>query len=183
MLDTNCKDGALDGCSVPRMQDGFLFARCVCGHLRKVETTTVTGSPACEHCGATTADGLIHGPDRDALVAMMHRPPKATDSDNVVYFARSGNLIKIGTTRALWTRMANLGHPELLGVIPGGYQVERQHHEMFTTDKVHGEVFRASDRLLAYIDQHCAHPDPPEPKPKAAGDPTWQTPGWMRISP
>lgn len=176
MLDNDCKDGALDGCSVPRVQDGFLVARCVCGATRTVPTTTVTNSPPC-NCGATTGDGLMQGPDRAAIVALMSRP-SASDQDNVVYFARVAGLVKIGTTNNVWRRHAQLGHPELLGVIPGGYAAEREHHRMFADEHVHGEVFRASPRLLAYVEEHGTQPEPPEPRP--AGDPDWQPPGWMR---
>jgi hypothetical protein len=184
MLDTNCKDDSLDGCSVPRVQDGFLHARCVCGLERRVPIDSVANQPGCSGCGASIGDGLIQGPDRVAIMRLMQKPrPPADDSDNVVYFARVGNLVKIGTTGDLWTRMANLGKPELLGVLPGGYAVEREHHQLFADDRVHGEVFHASPRLLAYIADHCTQPQPPDPRPRPTGDTDWKPPGWMHNQP
>lgn len=181
MLDTNCKDDSLDGCSVPRVQGGFLVARCACGMTRTVPTTTVTNSPTCEGCGATTGDGLMQGPDRVAIMRLLARPREQQSHEGyVVYFARVGNLVKIGTTGNVWHRMAQLGHPELLGVVPGAYTVEREHHRRFADDHVHGEVFHASDQLLAYIEEHCTLPEHPDPRPRPGGDPDWKPPGWMR---
>lgn len=181
MLDTNCKDQSLDGRFVPQVQGGFLHARCVCGLERRVPTDTVTNGPACEQCGTTTGEGLMQGPDRPAIIKLLAHPKMpASDANNVVYFARAGNLIKIGTTGDLWTRMAGLGKPELLGVLPGGYAVETRHHRLFAAENVHGEVFEATPRLLAYIAEHCTIPAPPVRRPRAAGDPDWAPPGWMR---
>lgn len=180
MLDKNCKDASLDGCSVPRVQDGFLVARCVCGATRTVPTTTVSSGEPCEGCGATTGDGLMQGPDRVALMQLLAQPRTKPDYGGyVVYFARVGNLVKIGTTGNVWHRMAQLGHPELLGVLPGAYDVERRHHQRFAQENVKGEVFEASPRLLAYVAEHCTMPEQPAPRPRPTGDPNWKPPGWM----
>lgn len=112
---------------------------------------------------------------------LLWRPrPKKSDEGNVVYFARIGNLIKIGTTGDLWTRMGTLGQPELLGVIPGGYATETAHHRRFADEHVHGEVFEASPRLLSYIADQCTLPERPAPRMRPPGDPDWAPPGWMR---
>jgi hypothetical protein len=95
------------------------------------------------------------------------------DSNNVVYFARTAGLVKIGTTNQLWRRLGQLGHPELLGVIPGGYDAERTHHRMFADEHVQGEIFVASPRILAYVDEHCTLPDRPGRTP-AGAIPSWK---------
>lgn len=163
--------------SAPTLHKGVLTAQCVCGNRRSVPVDTVTNGVPCDACGATTAEGFMQGPDRAAIARLLGFPPSPTDIDNVVYFARVGNLIKIGTTSNLWQRMASLGHPQLLGVMPGGYKVERQHHRRFATEHVTGEIFEATDRLLAYIREHCTRPSPPT-RPDPA--PTPEIPRWKR---
>lgn len=162
---------------IPRLHGDQLVARCVCGTTRTVPTTTVSNGPACDTCGLETAEGLLQGPDRHGIYALMHRT--FDDSNNVVYFARIGNLIKIGTTSNLPQRLASLGNPELLGVIPGGYKVETKQHRRFKDELVAGrEVFEATPRLLDYIEKHCTMPelpDPPEPKPRPS---VWVKPHW-----
>lgn len=162
--------------ALPRVKDGQLTAHCVCGEIRQVPTDTVTNGATCESCGATTGDGLMQGPDRVAIIKLLGGL-RGADTNNVVYFARVGNLVKIGTTSNLWQRMSSLGNPELLGVLPGGYRAERQHHRHFAAEHVTGEIFEASDRLLAYIDENCTLPPRPLAEPKHNPSPwrPWKT--------
>lgn len=161
--------------SGPTLIDGVLTARCTCGSPRRLPVAAVPDSDPCENCGATTADGLLHGPDNRSLQLLMMRDRPPSDVDNVVYFARVGNLVKIGTTGNVWQRMAALGHPQLLGVIDGGYKVEKQHHRRFADEHVTGEIFQATDRLLSYIAKHCTRPIPPD---KSDPQPVPDIPRW-----
>lgn len=76
-----------------------------------------------------------------------------------VYFIQlggAGGKIKIGVSDDPPKRLAglkgNFDKPlKLLGVIDGGKGVEKGCHEMFKDDRLHGEWFRASEALLAYI--------------------------------
>ena len=102
-----------------------------------------------------------------------------SQKSQVVYFARVAGLVKIGTTGNLWHRLNQLGKPELLGVLPGSFAEEARLHRMFADDKVHGEVFAASPRLLAYIAEHGTMPEPQVAK-KRPGNPDWTPPSWMR---
>jgi hypothetical protein len=75
-----------------------------------------------------------------------------------VYFIQSGlhGPIKIGYTVDVVDRLADLqiGSPTLLRLIattPGGFAVERQWHQRFADERLLGEWFAPSDRLLATI--------------------------------
>jgi hypothetical protein len=73
-----------------------------------------------------------------------------------VYFARAASRIKIGWSRNVGTRLAQLqtANPDpivLLATTPGGRALERQLHERFASDRVSGEWFDATDELLNHI--------------------------------
>lgn len=87
----------------------------------------------------------FHGdPDRPPLeIAGMHTP--------VVYFMRSGELIKIGTSSNLRTRLNTLQPEEYLGCVAGSYPEEKQAHHAWKHLRVRGEWFRATPELLDWI--------------------------------
>jgi hypothetical protein len=73
-----------------------------------------------------------------------------------VYFAEADGRIKIGWSRKVATRVAQLqtGSPvpiKLLGVTPGGRSLERELHHRFAADRLTGEWFTATPELLACI--------------------------------
>lgn len=88
---------------------------------------------------------------------LQSRPPRElAPPQPVVYFIRSGDLIKIGTTTCLTARISALAthgpeQPQILLVVPGGYAEERQVHALFRDDRVRGEWFRPSQQLMAFI--------------------------------
>lgn len=70
----------------------------------------------------------------------------------VVYYIKFGDRIKIGTTTNLKRRLDNLPFDQILGIEPGGVDVERQRHEQFATDRVSGrEWFTPSEALMSHI--------------------------------
>lgn len=74
----------------------------------------------------------------------------------VVYFIQVNDMIKIGTTTCLPARIDALsthgsGKPEVLLVVPGGRTEEKQAHALFADERVRGEWFRPSGRLLDFI--------------------------------
>lgn len=78
------------------------------------------------------------------------------DVQPVVYFIQAGELIKIGTTANLTGRLGQIatGSPErlkILLVVAGGRTEEKQAHALFAEERVRGEWFRPSERLLAFI--------------------------------
>jgi hypothetical protein len=72
---------------------------------------------------------------------------------SVVYYIRSGDLVKIGVTVDLPTRIKSFNVPGLvvLGTEPGDQRLERQRHIDFADDWVQGEWFQLSDRIKAHI--------------------------------
>lgn len=84
----------------------------------------------------------------------------------VVYFIRLGDRIKIGTTTSLRGRLDSMRtmasqEPEVLLAVSGGYKEERQVHALFADERVRGEWFEPSERLLKFIaerrDQDVRH--------------------------
>lgn len=69
----------------------------------------------------------------------------------VVYYARIGNRVKIGTTIDLKQRMSSLNPEQLLATEPGGPQLEAQRHGEFAQLRTHGEWFRLEDPLTGHI--------------------------------
>lgn len=80
----------------------------------------------------------------------------ATRGVDVVYFAQrhSDGLVKIGHTTDLKRRMQRLRRDEcdraitVIGVRAGGHRLEQWLHRLFAGDRVRGEWFRPSDRVL-----------------------------------
>jgi len=75
-----------------------------------------------------------------------------------VYFVQAESLgrIKIGTSSNVAVRFGTLrtSSPDklnLLGVIPGDCTVERALHKRFADERLHGEWFTPSERLVSYI--------------------------------
>lgn len=72
-----------------------------------------------------------------------------------VYYAGVGDLIKIGFTTQLRTRMWALRPDVLLAAEPGEPRLERRRHDQFEHLRVpgHGELFGIADELLRHVDQ------------------------------
>ncbi len=74
-----------------------------------------------------------------------------------VYFAESVGRVKIGWSKKVATRIAQLqtGCPDpirLLGTTPGGLGLERRLHEQFASARVGGEWFELTPDLRAHIE-------------------------------
>jgi hypothetical protein len=77
----------------------------------------------------------------------------AMAAQSVVYYVRIGEYIKIGTTRVMKQRFANLDVDEVLATEPGGRQQESIRHRQFADLKAkRREYFRPDDRLLRHIE-------------------------------
>jgi Meiotically up-regulated gene 113 len=85
------------------------------------------------------------------------RPPTpARKSPQAIYFVRCREAIKIGLTRDVPWRIANLqsAQPEpleLLLAVTGGRRAEAALHERFAHLRIRGEWFTAAPELLAFI--------------------------------
>jgi hypothetical protein len=76
--------------------------------------------------------------------------------DPVVYFIRSGDLVKIGYTAVLENRLNDLQVASpielvVLATTPGGIELEQALHLQFAAFRVRGEWFRLDDDIWSYI--------------------------------
>lgn len=71
----------------------------------------------------------------------------------VVYYMRLANIVKIGWSGSLGTRLLAINPQGVMAVEWGGRSVERQRHNQFADDHVHGEWFWLTDTL----GEHIAH--------------------------
>jgi hypothetical protein len=78
-------------------------------------------------------------------------PPRPVSPKAVVYYIRFGDRVKIGTTNRLTQRLYAIPHDEVLATEPGSYALERERHTQFREDRVIGEWFQMSPRLMEHI--------------------------------
>jgi len=149
-------------------------ARCGCGAAARAE-------PAdngfilvrCLQCGASMAIESDHSYVRrlDIDIAEMQIDPSTSDNDALlasrvaihrakqakgtplVYFIRLGAYMKIGTSVDVRSRIGSLSLADgnLLAVIPGSYDVEREMHQRFARLRSFKEWFYFQDELKAYV--------------------------------
>lgn len=88
------------------------------------------------------------------------RPTRDRTKQMWVYFAQAGRgpRIKIGTTSNLSGRLKGLKHPligklRVLGVVPGGYEVESRMHQRFAAYRIKGEWFNMAGELEEFVDR------------------------------
>lgn len=80
----------------------------------------------------------------------------AAKEGSCVYFAEAEGRIKVGWSKQVASRVAqlqtgNAAPIKLLGVVPGGRAKEREIHDLFASVRLAGEWFTATPELLAYI--------------------------------
>lgn len=88
-------------------------------------------------------------------------PPR----QQIVYYIRRGELIKIGTTSNPASRFDSLMPDEILAHEPGGVAEEALRHRQFNPERVarRGEYFRPSPRLMKHIAAVREQYGPPHP--------------------
>lgn len=93
--------------------------------------------------------------------ALLNEPPDGFDScercqeampygDQFVYYVKRDDLIKIGYTADLASRVRAL-KGRLLAVEPGSRSIERERHAQFAAHRVLGEWFKPAPELLDHI--------------------------------
>lgn len=87
------------------------------------------------------------------------RPNRNTVSS--VYFIRLGSRVKIGFSTNVRSRLADLPHEQVLGVIPGTFADENRLHKQFAHLRTTGEWFRAEPELLEFIAKNAKPYVPP----------------------
>lgn len=83
----------------------------------------------------------------DELKAKLHLP----DRTSLVYYAKTGDRVKIGFTTNLAERMATLMPEQLLAVERGDPKLERARHRQFADLRTTGEWFRYEGLLIEHI--------------------------------
>lgn len=68
-----------------------------------------------------------------------------------VYYVRRANMVKIGYTVDLTTRMIALRPNEILAIEPGNEQLERERHKQFRDLRIEGEYFHPGKALQDHI--------------------------------
>src|SRR5262245_20438799 len=96
------------------------------------------------------------------------RRPRA---EEVVYFIRAGDAIKIGVTRDVERRLRALATGsavplELLPTLPGGRRLEKKLHQRCRRFHVRGEWFKADEALLRHIREQAAGGPAPDQDPR-----------------
>ena len=82
--------------------------------------------------------------------------------DSLVYYARFGDEVKIGTTTQFWSRMRGLRPDDVLAVEPGGIGQERARHTQFRALHISAEMFRFDPELQAHVANLAqSYPVPP----------------------
>ncbi|WP_227979963.1 GIY-YIG nuclease family protein [Nocardia spumae] len=94
--------------------------------------------------------------DRDQFDRLcQERIDSASAQDEVVYYIRFGDRVKIGTTTNLAKRLPFIPHDEVMATEPGGIYVERQRHKQFQHLRAkvgHGrEWFQLTPELADHI--------------------------------
>lgn len=72
---------------------------------------------------------------------------------SVVYYARIGNRVKIGTSTNLAERMRTINPEELMAAEVGDLGTERYRHKQFEHLRTHGEWFKLQGDLARHIKQ------------------------------
>ena len=70
---------------------------------------------------------------------------------NVVYYVRFRDRVKIGTTGNLFQRLRHLPVEEIVGYEPGDIHLEKARHEEFNMWRIHHEWFEIVPSLKAHI--------------------------------
>lgn len=139
----------------------------VCGQDPGFEGVTLKdGKKLCIVCAWTVVEELrrVHNaPEITDLQRIRHRQEHGKDGPRrtaiprdpaFIYYARVGNLIKIGFARDVRKRMRDYPpNAVLLAVHPGTKEVEREMHSRFRPHLARGrEWFTPSDEIMAHIE-------------------------------
>lgn len=100
---------------------------------------------------------------RIALAILQQQANKQLEApqEGWVYFIRGGEWIKIGYTRSARERIKKMVTDapvelKILHVEPGTFKIEKLYHRHFAALRTRGEWFRATDELMAFIEQRKA---------------------------
>lgn len=90
-----------------------------------------------------------------AMPGLATPKPRVFSRLAVVYYIRFQDLVKIGTTVALTSRLNSIPHDEVLVTEPGHFELEKLRHEQFAhlRHRPRGEWFRYEPDLRAHVEE------------------------------
>lgn len=86
-------------------------------------------------------------------IRLRNQQPTSLRHAPIVYYMRMDRLVKIGTTRAIYQRVAQIMPQGVVAVELGDRELERQRHTQFIGQHSHGEWFWLNDEIWAHIVQ------------------------------
>lgn len=127
------------------------FGICPVCDLLGLHRDKVTGAVMCCHgeCG--------YSADRAEFDRLcQERIAAASAVQEVVYYVRFGDRVKIGTTKDLKQRLVHIPHDEVMATEPGGIFVEQQRHKQFKHLRAKVGTNREWFQLTAELAEHIA---------------------------
>ncbi|WP_328339509.1 GIY-YIG nuclease family protein [Micromonospora sp. NBC_00421] len=117
------------------------------------------------HPEAPRVEVVIQGPEcisRGECISKIEKRqlvPRIETRQPYVYYIRFGDRIKIGYSRNLSGRLANLPHDEVMAIEPGPIELEQMRHRQFAVHRItsRGEWFHMHPDLLAHIEMLVQH--------------------------
>jgi hypothetical protein len=106
---------------------------------------------------AITAGADSHARNMDAITVearaeqLKQAPARAKQHSGVVYYMRTADTVKIGTTTSISTRFTSLGAEGILAIEHGSYDVEGQRHRQFAHLRERGEWFSFSPEIAEHV--------------------------------
>lgn len=82
---------------------------------------------------------------------LAEQQPTSLRHDPVVYYMRMDRLVKIGTTKAIYQRVAQIMPQGVVAVELGDRELERLRHTQFIAQHSHGEWFWLNDEIWTHI--------------------------------
>lgn len=106
-----------------------------------------------EHISAADRNTITEGFLDILRIRESDAAPWTAREDGTIYYLQVGDMVKIGTTVNLPSRLKTYPPNRLLlATEPGGHRLEQQRHRMFRADCIQGEWFRPSAELLAHME-------------------------------
>lgn len=130
-----------------------VYVRLKSGRLQRLRSTPGTDAFSAEYDSAVSGRALRASRPKSKTGATSPNP-----REEVVYFAKAGERVKIGRSIDPAKRLADLqvgSHQKiaLLFTLPGGAEAERAFHLVFDPYHIHGEWFEAGPMLIEFIDR------------------------------
>lgn len=137
--------------------DTILMLREFCYDIE--DPAVIEGAVAAAHRRSARIEAELHSEEavrrreesRQRTAVMAEAERLATEAKSRVYYARLGNLVKIGYSIEVKKRMSQINPEELLATEVGGPLAEKARHQQFAHLHYHGEWFRFEGALVEHV--------------------------------